>query len=263
LATLVDLTMPIYEGMLFNPDHPRAPVLWLNQRHEMTQFYYGELWAEANRPPLFDGLPAEVAMPGKGHGWQSEQMIIGTHMGTHVDAGLHFDPESSQDAAAIPIDACYGSAVLLDMRPICGDVPSYPITIADLESAERAAGEEVSSGDIVLLNTGHMAKYGPGPNADLEKFFTVYPGLAPESPAWFIERGVKLVGVDTLNIDCTLAVGTHLNFLFRERIGKPVILIIENLMNLEKLPSRFTFSGLPMPLKLASGSPVRAVAILD
>ena len=86
---------------------------------------------------------------------------------------------------------------------------------------------------------------------------------SPSIPAWFIERGVKLVGVDTLNIDCNLAVGTHLNFLFRERIGKPVILIIENLMNLEKLPSRFTFSGLDIPLNLSSVSPVRAVAIVD
>jgi kynurenine formamidase len=263
MATLVDLTMPIYEGMLYNPDHPRAPVLWLNQRHEITQHYYTELWSEENRPPLFDGLPTEVAMPGQGHGWQSEQMIIGTHMGTHVDAGLHFDPESTQDAAAIPLEACYGTAVLLDMRPICGDVPNYPITIRDLEEAERAAGEEVQAGDIVLLDTGHMAKYGPGPDSDLEKFFSVYPGLAPESSAWFIDRNVKLVGCDTLNIDCNLAVATHLNFLFRERIGRPVILIVENLMNLEKLPSRFTFCALPLTLRSASGSPVRAVAILD
>ena len=263
MTTLIDLTMPVYEGMLFNPDHPRAPVIWLNQRHEITQYYYDTLWTDESRPPLFGGLPPEVAMARQGHGWQSEQMIIGTHMGTHVDAGLHFDPESTQDAAAIPLDACYGTAVLLDMRPICGDKASYPITIDDLEEAERAAGETVKPGDIVLLNTGHMAKYGPAGTSDLEKFFTVYPGLARESSAWFIDRKVKLVGCDTLNIDCDLAVSTHLNFLFRERVGEPVILIVENLMYLEKLPSRFTFCALPLTLRSASGSPVRAVAILD
>lgn len=256
--------MPIYEGMPHNPEHPRAPVLWTNQRHEFTQYVYTALWAGDQRPPLFDGLPEEAATPASGHGWQSEQVIIGTHMGTHIDAALHFDPNASQDAAAIPLERCYGPALLLDLRAECDAEANHPITPDELEAAEARAGDHVREGDIVLINTGHMARYGGNGNYNQEKFFTSYGGLSPDAPAWFIERKVKLVGIDTLNLDCNLAVSSHINFLMRERIGKPVIQMIENLVNLEKIPvPRFTFIGLPLPIHLASGSPVRAVAVID
>jgi kynurenine formamidase len=42
------------------------------------------------------------------------------------------------------------------------------------------------------------------------------------------------------------------------------ILIIEELANLDRLPApRFQFVGLPLKIKGATGSPIRAVAIIE
>jgi kynurenine formamidase len=109
-----------------------------------------------------------------------------------------------------------------------------------------------------------MSKYGTGPGADQEKFFSAYPGLSPNAPGWFIDRKVRTVGCDTINVDVDNSVPSHINFLMRERINKQPIQMIENLANLDQIPvSRFTFVGLPLPIRGASGSPIRAIAVIE
>ncbi len=55
-----------------------------------------------------------------------------------------------------------------------------------------------------------------------------------------------------------------MNFLRPASLGldrQEYILIYENLVNIQQIPDRrFTFAGLPIPFRGASGSPVRAVA---
>lgn len=260
---LVDLTTPIEENMTLNsPKHPRAPLIWLNRRHEFSQWHMLVRWDPPRIPPLFDGLPPEAGMPGKGHGVQSQQLIISTHLGTHIDASLHLDHRAEgEDISQVPLERCCGDAIMLDLRDVCCD--NYAITVADLDRALARTSDSIRTGDIVILHTGHSAKYGYGPGADREKWGEKYPGLGYDAAAWFIERKVKLVGIDSPNLDCDLALATHVNFLLRGWIGKDVINIVENLVNLEQVPaSRFTFMALPLPIVSGDGSPVRAVAIL-
>ena len=69
MTRIVDLTATIVEGMVQNaPLHPRAPVVFVNQRHDVTQWYFQHMWSDADFPPLFDGLPPEAGMHGQGHG---------------------------------------------------------------------------------------------------------------------------------------------------------------------------------------------------
>ena len=261
---LIDLTMLIHEGMMCNRDHPRAPVLWTSARHEITQNFFHDSWKpEENFPILYDGLPDEARTPGSGHGWQSQQMIIGTHMGTHIDSALHFDHRpGAQDAADIPLEKCYGDAVLLDLTSVYAH--NHKITMAELDEAEERTGTKVKPDDIVIIRTGHAERYAYGPQADADKFFTCFPGLDYDAGKWFIDREVKSVGTDTINLDCNnYVVAAHLNFLLREWVGKEPIQIYENLMNLDKIPvPRFTFIGFPLPIKDGDGSPVRAVAVV-
>jgi kynurenine formamidase len=263
MPTLVDLTPRLEEGMAINHKyHPRAPVLFINQRHEFIQYFYEHFWAENGPPPLFDGMPPEFAEAPRGRGWVSEHVMIHTHLGTHVDSALHYWEHSPEDAASIPLERCYGDAVILDFRELCQE--PYAITIADIEAAERRSGERIHDGDIVIVHTGWASRFGYGPNADREQYGREpQPGLHHDAPAWFIERGVKLVGCDVPNLDYDMHSSAHVNFLCREVIGKPVISIVENLANLERITqSRFTYIGFPLPIVGGSGSPIRAVAVL-
>jgi arylformamidase len=260
---IIDLTEPIREDMVLNhPNHPRAPVIWQYQRHVFSQWLMGSRWDPPRVPRLYDGLPPEAGMPGKGHGVQSQQLLISTHMGTHIDAARHFDHrQEALDAASLPLEACSGEAVMLDLSDVC--VEKHAITLEDLSRAEQRMGDQVKERDIVILHTGHSAKYGYGPNADVEKYASRAPGLGHDTPIWFIDRKVKLVGIDTANLDCDYAGTAHINFLLRGWIGKDLILVVENLVNLERIPRpRFTFFALPLPIVGGDGSPVRAVAIL-
>jgi kynurenine formamidase len=262
--TLIDLTPVLEEGMAVNhPHHPRAPLVLPNQKYEFVRFFYAETWRRGGGPPVFDGVPGDWAEPHSARGWKNEEVLIHTHLGAHVDAAQHFDPESPQDAAAISPEQCFGSAVLLDFRDL-GAEP-FAITTDDLDAAERKAGVEVGQGDIVILHTGWLARWGVGAGADRERYGAIpNPGLHRETPPWFIERGVKLVGGDIPNIDYDMTSSCHVNFLCRRAAGKQPILIIENLANLERVPvSRFLFIGLPLPIRGGTGSPIRAIAVIE
>ena len=263
MARLIDLTPPLEEDMKINHlYHPRAPVLFVNQRHEFIQYFYEHTWAKQGGPPLFDGMPEEFAEAPRGRGWVSEHVMIHTHLGAHIDAALHYWERSPQDAANIELESCYGDAVLLDFRELCEE--PHPITVEEIEHAEERANTPVQEGDIVIVHTGWAARWGYGPRADRSKYGAVpNPGLHKEAPLWLIERKVKLVGIDTPNLDYDMTSSAHVNFLCREVIGKPVIHIVENLANLEKVPAgRFTFIGFPLPIVGGSGSPIRAVALI-
>lgn len=263
MPKIVDLTLKIDESKIVNhPFHPRAPMLWSNQRHEITQYYYCNIWKGNDVPPLYDGLTEDARQGGKGHGWASEQLIIGTHMGTHIDAPYHYENDPSQDASSIPLEKSYGDALMLDMRDICAG-GKHAITMDELGQAEENTGDKVRPGDIVILHSGHIAKYAYGPEASLDKYANLHSGLAYDACKWFIDRKVKLVGIDAQNVDCNRVCSAHINFLMRKRVGKDPILIVENLANLEKIPvPRFTFIAFPLPIVGGSGSPIRAVAII-
>lgn len=264
-ARLVDLTALLEEGTQVNhPHHPRGPVVLPNQKYDFVRWFYAETWRRGGGPPLYDGLPADWGEPDTARGWANEEVLIHTHLGTHVDAPTHFNPESPTDAAAIPLEQCHGSAVLLDVRHLGEDGEAFAVTVEDLDEAERRAGETVGRGDIVLLHTGWLARWGEGPHADRARYGAIpNPGLHRETPPWFIARGVKLVGGDVPNIDYDMTSSCHVNFLCREAIGKQPILIVENLAHLEDVPvARFDFFGLPLPLRHGTGSPLRAVAVI-
>jgi kynurenine formamidase len=69
---------------------------------------------------------------------------------------------------------------------------------------------------------------------------------------------ISAVGIDTLSIDLLSSASfpAHKTLLAKD------IYIIENLCNLDKIPERFKFIGLPLKVKGATASPIRAVGIL-
>ena len=92
-------------------------------------------------------------------------------------------------------------------------------------------------------------------------------GLTLDACQWLLDRGAKCVGVDHPNLEGRVEptggeyeYPGHLLLLHPER----EIPIIENLVNLDRLSGRrFRFFALPLKMDGATGSPVRAIALLD
>ena len=91
-------------------------------------------------------------------------------------------------------------------------------------------------------------------------YLTAYPGLSGDGAQYLAERGVSLVGVDSGNVDHPDSVDfpAHKSLLARN------IPIVENLTRLGGIRSRsFTFVALPVAIVGATGSPVRALAMVE
>ena len=171
-----------------------------------------------------------------------------THTGTHVDAPLHFFP-GSKALDDYPVDAFVGPGVLLRVSK----EPFGVISEEDLASS----GEEVRRGDIVLIRTGWGARYG-------EPDYETSPSLGEDAARWLVERGAKIVGVDTLTPEFAYPKRPKgYSFPIHRILLGHGILIIEHL-NLERLQvTRMTVAAFPLPIKGADGAPARVVAMVE
>jgi kynurenine formamidase len=135
----------------------------------------------------------------------------------------------------------------------------FEIAPAQLADAERAAGVEIRSGDVVLLRTG-WARYWDDPARFVAQ--ASGPGPALDGAQWLSTRGVYAAGSDTVGFeklpDANMPVHVHL-------LVENGIHIIECL-NLEELAgagvAEFLFVALPLKLRGATASPIRPVAIV-
>jgi len=184
------------------------------------------------------------------YGFETEAMFLVTHTGTHVDAPYHFHAGGIR-VDQIPPERLLGPGLLLDFS----DWPEKGLIGAeDLRRAEGAAGTRIQRGDIVLIRTGWDRYLGS------ERYASGYPGLSREAAQYLLDCGAAAVGVDSPNPDHPDAgdFPVHNTLLPRE------VLIIENLANLGAIGRpRFRFIGLPLKIRGGTGSPIRAVAIVE
>lgn len=182
-------------------------------------------------------------------GFDSKLLLMFTdHIGTHMDAQLHFHPQG-KSIAEMPLTSLMGEALLLDVsRPEQG----RPITVADLEQALAARNESVRPGDILLLKCWPLP-WGEGENFDNAD------ALDGKVADWLLDRKVRLLGTDIPTVDYLENADKDIHYKLLEQN----VPIIENLINLEKInQARFQFIALPLRIKGTTGSPVRALAFL-
>jgi arylformamidase len=176
-------------------------------------------------------------------GYAAKRLCLSDHAGTHVDAPLHFLP-GGETIDALPADRFVGEAFAADFSD--GGTEGGPLPLNVFSQRLTELGETCHAGDIVLLRLNCPS--GPA-----------YSGISVELAEHFVACGVKLVGTDQPSIDYLAGRSrpAHLALL-----GHGIV-VAENLCNFDALPSgRFLFVGLPLKLCGATGSPVRAVAII-
>lgn len=165
-----------------------------------------------------------------------------THIGTHVDAPLHF-VKDGKTTANIDLDRYCGQAVCLDVQRVPTD---KLLDISDVIIRNR---DLIKPGDIIILHTGWEDKVG---TPDYFNFPDFDPGIGE-----LLEKcGAHGIGFDLPSIDRSGA--AHCAVLNRG------MSIIESLINLKPLiGKRFYFSAVPLKFGDGDGSPVRAYAITD
>lgn len=183
------------------------------------------------------------------------RIAMGEHSGTHMDAPLHFiaDGEAHYDIASVPLERLVGRAATVERTDLG---PDERLTVEHVEAWEEEHGE-IEAGDRVLFRFGWDERWGVG-EAGL-RFYEDWPGLSAEAAAYLTDRGVTMVGTDAFAIDAARAEEFPAHY---ELLGNETY-ILENLANLGELPPFSTLFTFPLRIEGGSGSPIRAVAVVD
>jgi kynurenine formamidase len=181
----------------------------------------------------------------KDDGYNLELLFLSSHTGTHIDAPYHF-AKNGQKINQIPLDRLVGNGILIKLRKD----RNMSITKSDITSFEKNNGIIPDHSSIFFYTTWQK-------NLKNDNYFTENPGLDTSAAKYLTSKKINLVGTDSPSID----LGKDESFSVHHIFSKNNILIVENLTNLNKIPSKeFTFTILPLKIKDATGSPVRAIA---
>lgn len=236
----------ILNKVIFEEPHKRKPVNAAPQKYLVDLSHTIE-----NGLITYKGLPAPIICDylsredskqfyEEGTTFQIGKIEMVTNTGTYIDCPFHrFD--HGKDMSEISLEA------MADLEGIKITLPytnGLAITAAHLKNFEIR-------GRAVLLHTGWAEHW------NTEKYFENHPFLTKEGAEYLESCGVKLVGIDSHNMDDTRGKTRPAHTIL---LGAG-ILICEHLCNLELLPAEgFRFSAVPPKFKGVGTFPVRAFA---
>lgn len=198
--------------------------------------------------------------------WRHNNIHTGEHIGTHLDAPIHWiSGRDGDDVSQIPVERLIGKAAVLDLTAKVADNPDYLLTVADVEEWESEHGE-LGAGTWLLLRTGWESRGGSEAeflNADETGSHT--PGVSVECAEWLAtKRDITGLGVETVGVDAGLASGfdpafpVHYFFLGNDKYG------LTSLKNLGRLPATGAAIVVsPLPIVGGTGSPSRVLAVVE
>lgn len=190
------------------------------------------------QPPRF-----EQATTYEEHGFVEKIVTMYTHTGTHIDVPSHI-LENGLTVDKFDVGNFIGKARVIDVT----NIPSNIIDINDLKEYETWLMEI----DYLILKTGWSKYWGDN------KYFNDFPTLSVETAEWLLQFKLKGIGIDAIAVDPV----EDKNFTVHRVLFRENLIIIENMTNLNEVDSSlFTLSCLPLKLKDADGSPVRAIAM--
>ncbi len=254
--TVVDLAHPLHNQMPCSPTHPGFH-LSLTHRH-------GDVKREG-------GLSGS-----------HELIVMGGHVGTHIDAICHVAQDGLLHGGVPVSEAVIGGRFAVHgieqvapivRRAVLFDIPRLK-GVSRLEPGERIDAETLSAalpntslapGDVALIRTGWSQLW-----KDTDAYVGAssgLPGIDAGAAEFLAAQRVCAVGSDTLTVE-RLSPASGLSDLPVHRLliaGHGINLI--EVMDLEALArtgaEEFVFVCAPLKMLGATGSPVRPIALVD
>ena len=131
----------------------------------------------------------EISQMGR-HGIENREtrkLTIGTHCGTHIDAPRHFIPDGPT-IEQIPLELLVGPARVLNFTPL-----TLPKQEFDVEDFSRLLGDERP--ERLILRFDWSDHWGT------MKYYSDQPYITEEAAYWLVQRGVRVLAMDTPQID--------------------------------------------------------------
>ena len=238
----------------------------IEERHKRSASVAQAIMASDKRPGFIDlshtiesgmitykGLPAPLICDhlsridsrdiyADGTEFQIGRIDMVANTGTYVDVPFHRFADG-HDLAELALDRV-------------SDVPGVVVRVSGL--AQRAIDWHHFA-PITCRDRAVLVHTGWDRNWRTDSYFEGHPFLTEKAAIYLRDQGVRLVGIDSLNIDDTSG-GTRLVHSVLLAAGIP---IVEHLTHLESLPvDGFRFHAVPPKIACMGTFPVRAHAIL-
>src|SRR6202167_3964595 len=202
----------------------------------------------------------------RGPAWYWNDISTGEHTGTHFDAPVHWvTGKDGADVAQVPVDRLIAPAVVLDFSAQAAADPDFLLEIEHVQRWEAEHGP-LPEGGWLLYRTGWAAR-----SASQEEFLNASetgphtPGISVACAQWLAaSESIIGLGVETVGTDAGAAHSfdppfpCHASLLGAGKYG------LTQLQNLALLPPRgaVVIAG-PLPITGGSGSPCRAIALIE
>jgi arylformamidase len=201
----------------------------------------------------YPGLPGPTITPhmtreasrdryAEGTEFAIDSITLVGNTGTYVDSPYHRYPEGP-DLAGLPLASL-------------ADLPIALVSVADSDdrAIDVAVFDDVEVGGCaVLLHTGWDVHWGT------TEYGVEAPYLSGDAALYLVERGARLVGIDSVNID-DIEDGARPAHSILLRAGIPVL---EHLTGLDRLPATGArLHAVPPKIRDVGTFPVRAYAIV-
>ena len=198
--------------------------------------------------------------------WKHANIHTGEHIGTHIDAPVHWiSGREGHDVSQLPPARLVGPAVVLDFSAEAAADPDFLIDVADIEKWEAEHGA-FEPNTWLLLRTG-WDKFSDSQEAFLnaDETGSHTPGCTAALAEWLAARAeISGVGVETVGIDAGRGAELdppfpmHYHLLGADKYG------ITSLQNLASLPARGAVIVVaPLPIVGGTGSPTRVFALVE
>lgn len=198
--------------------------------------------------PLREGMPAWPGSIGLRREWvkridrgdssNGSAISCDVHLGTHIDAPLHFiDGRESVD--------------LISLEVLCG-----PVFVADLTGVDSIGKRTLSRLNVsngvkrILFKTKNSALWNQ------REFNPDYVALTEDAAEWIAQKDILLVGIDYLSIQRYHGATNVHRILLDAGVA-----ILEGLILSDVLPGHYELFCLPLKLTGSEGAPARAILL--
>lgn len=233
---IVDLSQEIFSDAPRFPGHPATKIEYVARHEDM-----------ANAPIK----PKDIT-------YAAMMLHMCDHGPTHVDSISHIDErESAPSIDRAPLAHFLTPAIALDFTGLVE--PKEEISLELLQDELTKHDLSPPRDGTFLFTGGHYRRTFPR-----DEYVSEYPGLGHEAAEFlYRDAGVINIGQDAPSIEAAKN-ANEMTFPCHVLCRELQRHNTENLANIEEVAGRkFTYAGLPLKIRDGTGSPIRAVAILD
>jgi kynurenine formamidase len=202
----------------------------------------------------------------RGPAWYWNDISTGEHTGTHFDAPVHWvTGRDGQDVSQVPLTRLIAPAAVLDFSARATADPDFLLEVDHIKEWESQHGA-LPAGGWLLYRTGWDTR-----SDDQERFLNANetgphtPGVSVECARWLAEEAPVIgFGVETVGTDAGTAHSFDPPFPCHSSLlgaGKYGLTQLQNLVMLPPLGAMIIV--LPLPITGGSGSPCRALALVE